>query len=213
MKQRSGTYHWRYVDGYPKIWEDIAIIATPANGSSGCEDTTQITLTFSEDPGYLNASNFQSEYCDITRVSGGGVNRTLHIANLRRVHEQSTISITVTSYYCYFVNPEISVMIYRKCAYVEYRDYGRSFFSGSFDTLYYQNVFFEPKLLPIPNKKGYEFEGWYMQEDNGSFKEINRIPDIYLNDNDSGVLVVYAKWKKSEPNSSLNYPSRVGVTL
>ena len=52
-----------------------------------------------------------------------------------------------------------------------------------------------------------------MQEDNGSFKEINRIPDIYLNDNDSGVLVVYAKWKKSEPNSSLNYPSRVGVTL
>lgn len=212
LKQRSGTYHWRYVDGYPKIWEDIVTVATPANGSSGCENTTQITLTFSEDPGILNASNFNSKYCDITRVSGSGVTRTLYIKNLRRVYDQGVISITVTSFYCYFANPEISVMVYRKCAYVEYRDYGRSFFSGSFDTLYYQNVFFEPELLPIPNKKGYEFDGWYTQNGNGLFQEINRIPDNYLDDNDSGVLVVYAKWKRLEPNSSLNYPSRVGIT-
>ena len=212
LKQRSGTYHWRYVDGYPKIWEDIVTVATPANGSSGCENTTQITLTFSEDPGILNASNFNSKYCDITRVSGSGVTRTLYIKNLRRVYDQGVISITVTSFYCYFANPEISVMVYRKCAYVEYRDYGRSFFSGSFDTLYYQNVFFEPELLPIPNKKGYEFDGWYTQNGNGLFQEINRIPDNYLDDNDSGVLVVYAKWKRMEPNSSLNYPSRVGIT-
>ena len=212
LKQRSGTYHWRYVDGYPKIWEDIVITATPANGSSGCENTTQITLTFSEDPGILNASNFNSKYCNITRVSGSGVTRTLYIKKLRRVYDQGVISITVTSFYCYFANPEISVMVYRKCAYVEYRDYGRSFFSGSFDTLYYQNVFFEPELLPIPNKKGYEFDGWYTQNGNGLFQEINRIPDNYLDDNDSGVLVVYAKWKRLEPNSSLNYPSRVGIT-
>ena len=198
-KPTSGTNYWRYVSGYPQIWGSMRILNSQANGVSRSENTSQITLTFSENPGNLTKYNFKTTDCKVTGVSGSGVTRILDIENIK-VGNMSSVHLVVTpANEKYFEDPTVQTTVYRMCANVNYCDFGRSFFSGQFDTLFPKDVIYgEDAVLPIPNKKGYEFDGWFKEKADGSFESISCVPLPYFSETPPDDLTVYAKWKRAE---------------
>ncbi len=198
-KPTSGTNYWRYVSGYPQIWGSMRILNSQANGVSRSENTSQITLTFSENPGNLTKYNFKTTDCKVTGVSGSGVTRILDIENIK-VGNRSSVHLVVTpANEKYFEDPTVQTTVYRMCANVNYCDFGRSFFSGQFDTLFPKDVIYgEDAVLPIPNKKGYEFDGWFKEKADGSFESISCVPLPYFSETPPDDLTVYAKWKRAE---------------
>ena len=212
-KPTSGTDYWRYVSGYSQVWGSMKILSSRANGVSRRENTTQITLTFSEDPGNLTKYNFKSQGCKVTAVSGSGATRIINIENIK-VGNGSSVNLVVTpANEKYFEDPTVSVIVYRMCAYVNYCDYGRSFFSGQFETLFPRDVIYgEDAFLPIPYKKGYEFDGWFKENDDGSFESISYVPLPYFSETPPDDLTVYAKWKRAEVDFGKYPPSHFSVS-
>lgn len=198
-KPTSGTNYWRYVSGYPQVWGSMRILNSQANGVSRSENTSQITLTFSENPGNLTKYNFKTTDCKVTGVSGSGVTRILDIENIK-VGNRSSVHLVVTpANEKYFEDPTVQTTVYRMCANVNYCDFGRSFFSGQFDTLFPRDVIYgEDAGLPIPKKKGYEFDGWLKEKADGSFESISCVPLPYFSETPPDDLTVYAKWKRAE---------------
>lgn len=198
-KPTSGTNYWRYVSGYPQIWGSMRILNSQANGVSRSENTTQITLTFSENPGNLTKYNFKTTDCKVTGVSGSGVTRVIEIEKIK-VRNKSLLNMVVTpANEKYFEDPTVRTTVYRMCANVNYCDFGRSFFSGQFDTLFPRDVIYgEDVFLPIPKKKGYEFDGWLKEKADGSFESISCVPLPYFSETPPDDLTVYAKWKRAE---------------
>ena len=198
-KPTSGTNYWRYVSGYPQVWGSMRILDSYANGVSRSENTTQITLTFSENPGNLTKYNFKTTDCKVTGVSGSGVTRILDIENIKVGNRSSVYLVVTPANEKYFEDPTVRTTVYRMCANVNYCDFGRSFFSGQFDTLFPKDVIYgEDAVLPIPNKKGYEFDGWLKEKADGSFESISCVPLPYFSETPPDDLTVYAKWKRAE---------------
>lgn len=199
-KPAYGSHYWHYNSTkQPEVWKSIKVTGVTPNGSLNLETTTQITFTFSEDPGNLAVSDFSFSDGKATYLQGSGNTRTVgingfNLKNTRRV----SVRITPKSEYCFENEREYSD-IYVKLTPIVYRDMGRDYFSGNFGDDYVdEHIFGESTVFPKACKVGRRFIAWYLMDEDGNYTTIESLPADFHSES----ITVYAEWKS---NLNMNY--------
>jgi hypothetical protein len=107
----SGTATLNYTGGTisgvvdASLCKDVTFTGLTANGVSVDETTTQLTLTFSEDPISLNASHITVTGATKGTLSGSGTTRTLDISDIT-VKNGQNIVVTIVAPPAYKITPD-----------------------------------------------------------------------------------------------------------
>lgn len=191
-KPAYGAHYWRYTSGLPEIWKSIKVTSVTPNGSLNQETTTQITFTFSEDPGNLRASDFAFSDGEATYIQGSGNTRIVGISgfNLRNTRSVS-VKITPQSEYC-FVDEYNNSTIYVKLTPIIYLDKDKDYFSGNFGDDYVdEHIFTETTTLPKAHKVARRLAAWYLKDEDGNYTAIESLSEDFHAES----VTVYAEWK------------------
>lgn len=193
-KPAYGSHYWRYTSELPEIWKSIKVTSVTPNGSLNQETTTQITFTFSEDPGNLRASDFAFSDGEATYIQGSGNTRIVGISgfNLRNTRSVS-VKITPQSEYC-FVDEYNNSTIYVKLTPIIYLDKDKDYFSGNFGDDYVdEHIFTETTTLPKAQKVARRLAAWYLMDEDGNYTAIESLPADFHAES----VTVYAEWKSN----------------
>lgn len=205
-KPAYGIHYWHYNSTeQPEIWKSIKVTSVTSNGSYNQETTTEITFTFSENPGNLATFDIYFSRGKATYIYGSGNVRTVGIDGFDlRTTRSVSINITPKSDY-YFENSLLSSSIYVKCTPIIYHNMGENRFIGFFDGDYpTEHIYGKSTVLPTPRRMSRRFAGWYISDGFGGFELIELLPpDFYAES-----VTLFADWK-----SDLNMENFDGDTL
>ena len=193
-KPFSGTNYWRYdSDGNPEIWKEVQVIDVSANGESRTVTTDAIVITFDSDPGEnFGVNNVYMNGANVDAVSGSGTTRVITVSDVTvRDGEKLKLTLKPAGDY-YFVNREIEVAVCVKVCKINYYEAGKNFFSGDISDCPTEYMEGQTTKLVTPMRFGFEFDGWYLNEDD-SGERIYNITSDYRGD-----ITLYAKWKRND---------------
>lgn len=192
-KPTDGTHYWHYNSTeQPEIWKSIKVMSVTPNGRRNQETTTEITFTFSENPGNLSTSDFSFSRGEATYIYGSGNTRVVGIDGFfLRSTRSVSVRITPKSDY-YFENGYRHSSIYVKLTPIVYLDINKDYFSGNFDDDYIdEHVFGETTVLPKAHKVARRFVSWYLKDEDGNYMAIESLSGDFHAES----VIVYAEWK------------------
>lgn len=193
-KPFSGTNYWRYdSEGDPEIWPSKQLQGITANGESRAVTTDAIVITFDSDPGKnFGVNNVYTNGANVDAVSGSGTTRVVTISEVTvRDGEKLKLTLKPAGDY-YFVNREIEVAVCVKVCKINYYEAGKNFFSGDISDCPTEYMEGQTIKLVTPMRFGFEFDGWYLNEDGSGERIYNITPDY------RGDITLYAKWKRND---------------
>ena len=190
-----GNY-WHFDGTEPVAWTPvISWSGATVNGVDGTSTTTQITLTFSQDPGEdFSVDNIILEGAIKGELQGTGETRVLTISDISVNNgDRINISIIPPEGYILTGSPK-AITVFLETHNIIYKDVGGESFSGSHEPGYpTQHIGGRTTYLDYPTKVNHVFEGWYLEED-GSGSSMTYLSETgYIGD-----ITLYAKWVNIE---------------